>query len=485
MNRSLLLSAALALSTGAMAQMPDYSICPDWTGTDLDGNTWNLYDLLDQGKTVIIDVSAAWCGPCWSYHNTGNLENLYNTYGPPGTNDVMVFFIEGESQNTTAQLYGTSGSGALYSQGNWVTGTPYPIIDDASIADLLEIGYFPTIYRICPNRMIYEVGQASTSSIWNSCQTCANNYHANSANDGAILPSLDKPATCSGASLDLVARLQNMGTSNLTSGTIQAKQGATVLASTNWTGSLGTYDVANVNVGSYVTSGNGTQTITYELTNSDSNANNNSANGSISVGNTIMPGLAVTLELKTDNYGSETTWKLFDGSGNVVQQDPPGSYGNNTVYTYNWTLNDQECYKFAIYDAYGDGICCSFGNGYYKLSVNGNVVVQGGQFGTEEIKPFTTDMLAGVEDLALANSLSIYPNPTTGLLNINYELPSAGQVAIEVTDLLGQQVMADSYMVGSGVRSMTYDVSGLSNGMYYFTIRTDKGQVTRKVTLNK
>ncbi|HOP45343.1 MAG TPA: T9SS type A sorting domain-containing protein, partial [Flavobacteriales bacterium] len=73
----------------------------------------------------------------------------------------------------------------------------------------------------------------------------------------------------------------------------------------------------------------------------------------------------------------------------------------------------------------------------------------------------------------------------TGLLNINYELPSAGQVAIEVTDLLGQQVMADSYMVGSGVRSMTYDVSGLSNGMYYFTIRTDKGQVTRKVTLNK
>ena len=28
----------------------------DFTVTDSDGNTWNLYDLLDQGKTVFLDL---------------------------------------------------------------------------------------------------------------------------------------------------------------------------------------------------------------------------------------------------------------------------------------------------------------------------------------------------------------------------------------------------------------------------------------------
>jgi cytochrome oxidase Cu insertion factor (SCO1/SenC/PrrC family) len=28
----------------------------DFTVTDSDGNTWNLYDLLDQGRTVFLDL---------------------------------------------------------------------------------------------------------------------------------------------------------------------------------------------------------------------------------------------------------------------------------------------------------------------------------------------------------------------------------------------------------------------------------------------
>jgi hypothetical protein len=51
--------------------------------------------------------------------------------------------------------------------------------------------------------------------------------------------------------VDLKVRLQNVGTSTLTSAAIQAKQGATVLASTTWTGLMPTYGIAEVNVGSY------------------------------------------------------------------------------------------------------------------------------------------------------------------------------------------------------------------------------------------
>ena len=51
-------------------------------------------------------------------------------HGPAGmpnvsastTDDVMVFFIEGD-ESSLAALQGGSGS-----QGDWITGTPYPII---------------------------------------------------------------------------------------------------------------------------------------------------------------------------------------------------------------------------------------------------------------------------------------------------------------------------------------------------------------------
>ncbi len=38
----------------SMVQVKD--ICPDFTITDSDGVTWNLYDLLDSGMTVFLDL---------------------------------------------------------------------------------------------------------------------------------------------------------------------------------------------------------------------------------------------------------------------------------------------------------------------------------------------------------------------------------------------------------------------------------------------
>jgi hypothetical protein len=50
--------AGLLTSSVTSAQMAAGTLAPDFTGTDLNGNTWNLYTLLDSGKTVFIDVSA-------------------------------------------------------------------------------------------------------------------------------------------------------------------------------------------------------------------------------------------------------------------------------------------------------------------------------------------------------------------------------------------------------------------------------------------
>ncbi|MBK7007653.1 MAG: redoxin family protein [Saprospiraceae bacterium] len=118
----LLFCFSLTLVNQLAAQLPNGATAQDWTATDLNGNSWNLYDLLEQGKPVVIDFSATWCGPCWNYHNSGVLEELYNEHGPNGSDEIMVFFLEADLSTNTACLYGPSGC-VGGTQGNWVQGT--------------------------------------------------------------------------------------------------------------------------------------------------------------------------------------------------------------------------------------------------------------------------------------------------------------------------------------------------------------------------
>ncbi|MCB9178022.1 MAG: T9SS type A sorting domain-containing protein [Flavobacteriales bacterium] len=484
MKNTLLLTAALSLATAASAQMPNYRICPDWTGTDIDGNTHNLYDLLDQGYTVVVDVSATWCSPCWNYHNTHALRTLYETHGPDGDDKVRVFFIEGESQNTTSLLYGPAnlnGDVTTVTRGDWVTGTPYPIIDDSDIANTLEISYFPTIYRICPNRMIYEVGAVNASALWTSCQQC-DKYEADSPSDASVLPNISGQVVCMGSPVDLKVRLQNTGTDALTSATVEAKRGTTVLGSVEWTGNLGTYELEEITVASFTPS-TPANNIVYTITSADDETANNSVTGSVTADNTVMPGVNVSLELATDAYPAETTWKLFDGAGNVVAQDPPGNYTANTVYNYDWTLNDDECYRFEIYDAYGDGICCDYGDGYFTLSVNGEEVITGSSFTDSKVEPFRTSIFASVNENALESGLAIFPNPTEGRVNLNLDLPAASQANITVTNVLGAVVFQGTRSFGAGAQTTVLDLTDLAQGTYTLNILADGMTATRQVII--
>lgn len=527
--KKLLLSLVVLFALGTAtvnAQMAAGNIAPDFTGTDINGNSWNLYSLLDQGKTVYIDVSATWCGPCWNYHNSHALEDLYAAHGPTGTTsqDVMVFFVEGDASTTLADLQGTGGN----TQGDWVTGTPYPIIDDATIGDALQISYFPTIYIICPDRIIKEVGQLTATALY--AQRGTNCSFATSANDAGITNSFTvlngTVASCDQVDLDY--RLCNYGTSPLTSATIDLSVNGTVQQSYNWTGNLGTY-ASTVLTFTGVTGVPGTSNpVVFTVSNpngsSDGNAANNSRSASFITypttgGPAVNEAYAATAFPPTGwsvlNGGSSPTWTRstagLNGAGSAKMDfynSPNGDQDilqvpsmdlsglTDAVLTFDLaharynTSNDNLRVKIStdcgttwttLYNKTGAALATTtattavftpsnasqWRNEIVSLSNyigNDNVFIKfeanSGYGNNAYVDNVNVSFNTGLSAVTKAISFDVYPNPASNRASVDFNLNSKDDVTVEVFSKVGTLVYS-------------YTAAGLTAGEHSFSIPVD------------
>lgn len=105
----------------------------------------------------------------------------------------------------------------------------------------------------------------------------------------------------------------------------------------------------------------------------------------------------LTLELQTDNYGSETSWKLQKRKARKkkFRRHKEGGvslyelYWENSNYVEQYCLRQNACYKFKIFDSFGDGMCCMEGEGGYRIKY-GSKVIRDSKFegGFKEISQF-------------------------------------------------------------------------------------------------
>lgn len=198
---------------------------------------------------------------------------------------------------------------------------------------------------------------------------------------------------------------------------------------------------------------------------------------SVSAGGVAPTPTTVTLTLTFDNYPEETSWEIRDGatvvaSGGTYPSQPDGSTINVDV-----DLIDG-CYDFVISDAYGDGICCSYGSGSYSLTDGGTTLASGGAFGTSETTAFcvggvTTSYAITTTTVGQPVSFEIYPNPVVGNeLNV---ATIRNEVVYIITNLSGQNVAQGDVQANRKV-----DVSQLNEGIYMIQLSSGGKSVYRK-----
>lgn len=485
MKKTLLLGALLLAGLGANAQIQNGTQAPDFTATDINGNVHTLSEYLAQGKTVILDISATWCGPCWNYHNSHALEDLYESYGQGGSGEVVVLFVEGDPQTNLDNLNGISGP--IVTQGNWVEGTPYPIIDDASISEAYNLEHFPTVLRICPDGIMTEVSQktaAQLKTLINSACLPAESP-LEGVNDRAnAATAATRYCESNGV---YKATIKNLGANAITAATIELREGATVLATVNYTGNLSqfskaniTFDAVDFSAGDHtvvITNINGAAftdeigTVEAEITPNAANPTNND----------------ITVKLYTDNYPAEMSFKIKNSANTVIFTSPaltagPGEAGAggadaNTVKEYTITLPEGiDCYKLELKDSYGDG--WSVGESEHGIRVfHGDNVI----FEEMDMGAFTTNLVDAAfrSTGILANEIfenegfAVYPNPTTGIVNFTTQ----EAVNVTVMDLTGKVVYTAKGIENGG----SINLGSLQSGVYVAKINGENSERIQKI----
>lgn len=189
----------------------------------------------------------------------------------------------------------------------------------------------------------------------------------------------------------------------------------------------------------------------------------------------------------TNNKAYENKWKLTDGQGTTIFERT--SLTNSTDYKDTFDLTPG-CYSIILEDSDNDGISFWYSSqtqgesaGAFRIKKVGGPVVEMFEqdFGNFIQYNFTVDVYLGVNELeGLETSLSVYPNPSTAMMNVEL-LGNVGQEAsLVVRDLMGRELLTSDMQVGQLAANAYIDVSVLPSGSYFVTVQTEGGVYTQE-----
>ncbi|MFZ4414129.1 MAG: T9SS type A sorting domain-containing protein, partial [Bacteroidales bacterium] len=299
----------------------------------------------------------------------------------------------------------------------------------------------------------------------NKCKTVIVNP---ALKDVAITEILQPGAYVTPGTTPIKVVIKNFGTLTQTSIPVSYQRGALTPVNATWTGNLTAGDTVQFTFAApmIVPSGGSFSLCAYTSLVNDAYIHNDSICKSVIICNVATAG-------------------PITGPTTVT----PGSSGNAYSITallnatsYNWVYTPSTGVTII---GNGSSVTINFGAGAVNgvLSVNGVSTSCSGASSSINIG----GLGVGIDNLDekmlwLGQNM---PNPTTGLTNIEYSLPSSGEVKFDIINLFGQKVFSSDEKLNAGKHFIDLNVNNLSAGIYYYAIEFKGKRLVKKMVVNK
>lgn len=300
----------------------------------------------------------------------------------------------------------------------------------------------------------------------------------------AIYPIISNVAAASGFSCSTTRTLKldlvNGGLDELTSLKYQVKVGDNEPIEFTWEGSIASYQSSSIEID--IDMPFGTQTVEVSIVEANGTAYEFTKTGSVTTDEWATVNVEgeteeLTIDIMQDKYGNQITWELLASDMTVIASGGPytmlvGGSNATQLHIQKATVSKGDCVKFVIKDAVGNGICCSFGEGYYQIKDSkGNIVVDGdGDFGSEASALLSIGAGEAVEEIETVESYNIFPNPVKDVLTVKGE----NMKQVVISNALGQVVET----INTNDNEVRVDVSAFNNGMYFINVIDNNGEMT-------
>ncbi len=164
--------------------------------------------------------------------------------------------------------------------------------------------------------------------------------------------------------------------------------------------------------------------------------------------------------------------------GYVVSIDAPSKPQTLTEWLKNQTNGVIDLAKYMTYpfDEEGESSVVAEGTAYFAKEGNGLVTYMYDVFGEGNFESFfiRLDVPSAERPVYDASQLQVYPNPTSGLLNVSKTMEN-----VEIYDVIGRKVYTQS------VVENVIDLSELHVGQYFLVATVDGERISTKIMIKK
>ncbi len=159
-------------------------------------------------------------------------------------------------------------------------------------------------------------------------------------------------------------------------------------------------------------------------------------------------------------------WTFGDGDSSTLQ-NPTHDYDSFGLFNLCLTISDSNCTST---------YCDSIG-----LDSNGNLLKLDGF----KIIVVNEDDLTSVNDPEKVSKLNVYPNPSSGVVNLEFEATSSENARIQVIDAMGREVISQEKFVTGGNNEIELNLNEVSEGLYFIKINVGNYNACKRVLLSR